>query len=95
MHWPCDHSLHGRNLIQQATAGAKVSAVQARKEMNKPPEEAETLDAASSCLKKQSPDPLKSPNDSLGLAELKSAWFEASASACEAFLLWTRTTDQT
>ncbi|MCK1367824.1 hypothetical protein [Bradyrhizobium sp. 62] len=74
------------NLIQQATAGAEVSAVQAWKESNEPAGEAGT-DAAPH-LELQSSDAIEGTDDLLGLAALKLAWSDASTSAREAFLLW-------
>ena len=81
-------------LIEQATAGAKVSAVQAHKRLDETPREADTSNAAS-YPRLQSPCSIDDTNDLLGLTALKSAWSEASALAREAFLSWIRTTDQT
>ncbi|WP_271594714.1 ParB/RepB/Spo0J family partition protein [Bradyrhizobium sp. CCBAU 65884] len=78
------------NLIQQATAGAKVSAVQACKEMNEPSPVTESSEAAS-LLVAQSPVSIAGADDLIGLGALKSAWSAASASAREAFLSWVKT----
>jgi ParB/RepB/Spo0J family partition protein len=80
-------------LIERATAGAKVSAVQAHKRMDEPPRETDTSPA--SYPRPQSPHSFDDTNDLLGLIALKSAWSEASALAREAFLSWIGTTDQT
>lgn len=71
-------------LIEQAAAGAKVSAVQARKKMREPTA-AEGLDAAEAL---SAPDSIEAESDFSGLSALKAAWLGASNSARETFLDW-------
>lgn len=71
-------------LIEQAAAGARVSAVQARREMRES-SVAEGLDAAQASSPADSTD---AESDFPGLSALKEAWLGASASARETFLVW-------
>jgi hypothetical protein len=78
-------------LINQATTGAKVSAMQARREMLAVSGAPESPDAAAAS---QQPPVSNNDDDVCGLSELKTAWFGASDSEREAFLAWITDTGQ-
>jgi hypothetical protein len=78
-------------LIEQAIAGAEVSAVQAQREMSERSSEMKSLDDAAA-IQQSSSGSTGSENDLPGLSELKEAWLCASGSAREAFLAWIETT---
>jgi hypothetical protein len=76
-------------LIEQAVAGIEVSAVQTRKEQQKPSVEAECPDTSSPAGKPS--DAAKSTervDNDFGLSALQVAWLGASDPAREAFLAW-------
>jgi ParB-like chromosome segregation protein Spo0J len=71
-------------LIEQAAAGAEVSAVRARREMRES-SAAEGLDTTEALSQ---PDSIEAEIDFPGLSALKKAWLGASSSARENFLAW-------
>jgi ParB/RepB/Spo0J family partition protein len=72
-------------LIEQAAAGAEVSAVQARKEMRESSKAPEGLDTPTIS---SSPGSTEAENDFPGLSALKEAWLVASNPVRETFLEW-------
>jgi ParB/RepB/Spo0J family partition protein len=81
------------DLIEQAAAGAEVSAVQTRRERLDQSVVAEDRDAAADLQQSRS-DSTEAENDVSGLSALQSAWLGASSSARETFLTWIKTADQ-